>query len=198
MAKELEIPLDPQAALETLITGEKRKIHLIRINKQLCIHLSDLGFNAYVVKKFESEHKRGMWSYVKSAWKVLWTHDRMDVKIKSDDGFVQHEAAMVVIANATKYGTGVVINPGGKLDDDLFEVVIVKKISFTELFKMRFLNKEFNPKKTELLQTRSIRIASRRKIHFQVDGEYQGKVKLVEAELMADGLIVIAPAKKEE
>ncbi len=193
MAKELEIPVDAKAALEIIETGQRKKIDLVSINKQLCIHLSDVGFNAYVVKKFEAEDKRGMWSYVKSAWKVLWRHDRMNIKIKVDEKYIERDAAMVVIANATKYGTGVVINPEGRLDDGLFEVVIVKKISLSELFKMRFLNRPFNPDKTELLQTRSLKIVSRHKIHFQVDGEYLGKVKTVDAEIMPAALTMIVP-----
>jgi YegS/Rv2252/BmrU family lipid kinase len=197
MARELEIPLDATGALDVIVNGRLRKIHLVKINDELCIHLSDIGFNAYVVKKFENEKKRGMWSYVKSAWKVLWAHDRMNVKIKIDDEYIVREAAMVVIANATKYGTGVVINPEGTLDDDFFEVIIVKKISLSELFKMRFLSSSLNPDKTELLHTRSLKIVSKHKIHFQVDGEYLGKVKTIDAEIIPSALTIISPFPKE-
>jgi diacylglycerol kinase (ATP) len=195
MAKELGIPTDPGKALDILLHGRGQMIHLVKINNELCIHLSDIGFNAFVVKKFEAEGKRGMWSYIKSAWKVLWNHYRMAVDIKVDDEYIRRQAAMVVIANATKYGTGVMINPQGKLDDDLFEVVIVKKISIGEIFKMRFTHRPYHPDKTELLQTRSLKIKSRRKVHFQVDGEYRGKVNEVEAEIVKKGLTIMVPSE---
>ena len=194
MARELNIPLDPVQAMNVIVSMHQKKIHLTRINDHTCIHLSDIGFNAFVVKKFEESAQRGMWTYVRSAWKVLWTHAMMDVQMRIDNEFVSRKAAMVVIANATSYGTGVVINPKGKLDDDLFEVVIVKKISFAELFKMRFLNKPFNPKKTEIFQTSSLKITTIHHVHFQVDGEYLGKLYSVNAEIIPQAVTLIVPA----
>ena len=193
MAKELGIPVAPIEALDIVAKGATRKIHLTEINNEKCIHLSDIGFNAFVVKKFESEKKRGMWGYVKASWKVLWAHNRLKVRIKADNKFIQREAAMVVIANATKYGTGVVINPAGKLDDNLFEIVIIKKISLKEIFKMRFTHSPFDTSKTELFQTSSLEIHSRRKAHFQVDGEYMGKTNKIYARILPAALEIIAP-----
>ena len=194
MAKELNIPDDPKQALNIAVNGSPKKIHLVKINEELCIHLGDIGFNAFVVKKFEDENTRGMWGYIKAAWKVLRSHAKMDVNIKINNEYIRREAAMVVIANASMYGNGVVINPKGSLEDDLFEVVIIKKISLSEIFKMRFTQRNHNPEKTELLQTRSLKINSKRKVHFQVDGEYLGKINNIDAEIIPEALTVIVPA----
>jgi diacylglycerol kinase family enzyme len=70
-------------------------------------------------------------------------------------------------------------------------VVIIKKISISEIFKMRFTKGDLNPEKTELLQTSSLRIRSKRKTHFQVDGEYRGKLRDVKAEIVPKALKVI-------
>lgn len=197
MAKELNISDDPQTAIRTIMKGEIKKIHLVKINDELCIHLSDIGFNAYVVKKFENEKKRGMWSYVKAAWRVLRQHSDIRVQLKMQDETISVNAAMVVIANATRYGNGVVINPEGQLFDDLFEVVIIKKISFREIFKMRFTQRNFDHSKTILYQTRWLQIESTRKAHFQVDGEYRGKVNKVNAEIVPHALDIILPFEKK-
>ena len=197
MAKELGIPQQPAAALDTTINGRVQKIHLVRINDELCIHLSDIGFNAFVVKKFEDEGTRGMWGYVKAAWKVLWSHSKLKVEIKADNDYIVRDAAMVVIANGTQYGTGVTINPEGSLDDAQFEVVIIKKISVGEIIKMRFTHRPYHPAKTELLQTKSLKISSRRRVHFQVDGEYRGKVNTIKAEIIPSALQILVPEDKE-
>jgi len=191
MAKELQIPLEPEAALRLVMEGRPHRIHLVRVNGELCIHLSDIGFNAYVVKTFDSLPQRGMLGYAKAAWKVLWRHSRMKAVFSINNRTVEREAVMVVIANATSYGTGIRINPEGRLDDDLFEVVIVRRISLIEILKMGFTRLPFNPRKTELFQTRSLLIRSTRKAHFQVDGEYRGKVNELRAELLPDALSVI-------
>jgi diacylglycerol kinase (ATP) len=193
MAKELGIPdNDPDAAMANILEGEVRPIHCVKINDELCIHLSDIGFNAYVVKKFQDENKRGMWGYVKAAWKVLWSHSSMIVKMKIDGKPIYRKAAMVVIANATQYGNGVVINPEGSLYDELFEIVLVKKISLSEIFKMRFTQGNFNPAKTEIFQVTDVNIKSKHHVHFQVDGEYRGKIKSVNATILSHALAVVA------
>jgi len=193
MAKELNIPLNISRALDVAVFGNTRKIHLVKINDELCIHLSDIGFNAFVVKKFEAEHKRGMWSYVKAAWKVLWRHPHMQVKIQTDKNWVKRSAAMIVIANATKYGTGALINPKGNLSDEVFEVIVIKKLSIKEIFKMMVTHQPYDKSKTEIFQTGSLQIQSRRRAHFQVDGEYLGKVNNIKATILAHALEVIVP-----
>lgn len=193
MAKELGIPVDPTKAFNVVTNGETKNIHLIKINDELCIHLSDIGFNAFVIKKFETENSRGMWGYIKAAWKVLWQQPHMQVQVKIDGEFTKLTAAMIVIANATKYGSGALINPEGKLDDEFFEVIVVRKISFAEIFKMMVTHLAFDPAKTKVYQTTSLNIKSRRKAHFQVDGEYLGKVNEINASILPGALELIVP-----
>jgi diacylglycerol kinase (ATP) len=193
MAKELNIPADPEKAMDIIANGEVKKIDLIKVNNELCIHLSDIGFNAFVVKTFEKMNKRGMWSYIKAAWKVLWRNPHMEVTVAADTKFIQRSAAMIVLANATKYGTGALINPEGKLDDGLFEIVVIKKIAFSELFKMMITHIPYNPEKVELFKTSGVKVRSKHKVHFQVDGEYLGKINTVEADIMAGALHFIVP-----
>jgi diacylglycerol kinase (ATP) len=191
MAKELGIPVDIQEALELTVSGDPKEIHAVSVNGELCIHLSDIGFNAYIVKKFDDLAQRGMLGYAKATWKALWSHHKMQVEINLEGETIRSEAAMVVIANATMYGTGVKINPEGKLDDDVFEVILVKKYSFSEILKVRFTNLPFNPEKIELFHTKKLNIRTRHKAHFQVDGEYMGKVNEITAEILPAAISVI-------
>jgi diacylglycerol kinase (ATP) len=191
LAKELGIPTEIQGALQHTLKNETQRIHLININNQLCAHLSDIGFNASVIKIFESEKKRGMVGYVKAAWRVLWRHSVMQATIKIDNNYIRREAAMIVIANATRYGSGAVINPLGRLNDDLFEIVIIRKVSFSEIFKMMFTHTPYDKTKTELYQAQSLQIQSKKKVHFQIDGEYQGKINKIQAAILTNALNVV-------
>jgi diacylglycerol kinase (ATP) len=191
MAKELGIPTIISEALDIAVKGIPKEIHAVRVNGELCIHLSDIGFNAYIVKKFDDLPQRGMLGYAKATWKALWSHHKMNVEISMDGQTVASEAAMVVIANATMYGTGVKINPEGKLDDNMFEVILVKKYSFLEILKVRFTDLPFNPEKIETFHTNKLLIKTRHKVHFQVDGEYMGKVNQINATLVPAAIAVI-------
>lgn len=195
MAKELGIPQDITAALQLCSGGISKKIHLVKVNDHICIHLSDVGFNAFVIKMFERASGRGMWGYIKASWKALWQHSRMQVKIQTDEELVHRTAAMIVIANATKYGSGALINPDGKLDDNCFEVIVVRKISFTEIFKMMVTHMAYNPAKTEVFQCTHLDISSKKYAHFQVDGEYLGKTNKVAAGLLPAAISIVVPEK---
>ncbi|MBC7777020.1 MAG: diacylglycerol kinase family lipid kinase [Phycisphaerae bacterium] len=194
LARDLGIPNEPQKALDVLFEGNIKKIHAININGHFCIHLSDIGLNAYAMKKFKSQRVRGMWGYFVAAIKVLWQNPVMEMKIETPKELVRLRAEIVVIANATKYGNGAVINPIGQLDDKLFEVIAIKKISIWAMLRVVFLNASYDPDKMEFLQTNALSMKSRKKVHFQVDGEYLGKVKEVNAVIIPDALEVIVPA----
>jgi diacylglycerol kinase (ATP) len=193
LAREFDISNVPTEALDILLKGKTQKIHAIKVNDQLCIHLSDVGLNAYVVKEFENQPVRGMWGYLMASIKVLWQNPVMDIRMKIKGKIIKVKAMMIVIANATKYGSGAIINPIGKLDDDFFEVIVMKKVSLREMFKMVFTHEEFDSEKTEVFQTNELFIKSFRRVHFQIDGEYLGKVKEVKAVILPDCLEVIVP-----
>lgn len=191
MAKELGIPTDIEEALNLVLTGTPHKIHTVKLNNEICIHLSDLGFNAYLVKKFDTLSERGMWGYAKATWHALWNHKRMQIELNIKGETIKSAAAMVAIANATMYGTGLKINPDGKLDDELFEIIVVKDYSYLEILKIWLTRLPFNPKKIEVFQTSKVKIFSKHKAHFQIDGEYVGKVNEVTAEILPASVTVI-------
>lgn len=117
----------------------------------------------------------------------------MKVHIKIDGQEIIHAAEMVVLANASRYGTGAVINPQGNLYDGHFEVVIMRKLALSELFKMWFRFRPFDSQKIKVFPATSANIQTSRKVHFQVDGEYMGKVSSVDAEILAGQLKLIVP-----
>ncbi|RZJ79711.1 MAG: YegS/Rv2252/BmrU family lipid kinase [Flavobacterium sp.] len=193
MAKELGIPMDIEEAIQIAAEGTPKKIHATLVNDELCIHLSDIGFNAYLVKKFDELPTRGMLTYAKSAWHAFWNHRKMQVQFKVGDRQIKTKAAMVVIANATKYGTGFNINPDGKLDDDVFEIILIKEYAVMEILKIWVSKLPWNPKKIESFQASSVEITTRYKAHFQVDGEYLGKTNKVIAKLLPKAINVVMP-----
>jgi len=176
--------------------GEVKKADVIRINNEICLHLSDIGLNARLIKYFEEGNMRGKLGYAKVAFKVLWRKQHMQVVITTKGEEIKRDAFMVVLANASKYGTGAVINPEGDLYDGLFEVVIIRRLAVLEILKMWLNPRPFNPKNIEVLKAESVHIETSRKVHFQVDGEYLGKVRTVDASILHRKLNLILPPEK--
>ncbi|MDB5252305.1 MAG: diacylglycerol kinase [Flaviaesturariibacter sp.] len=182
MARELGIPLDVTAALEVAVNGQARAVDMIRINREeSCIHLADIGLNAMLVKYFEGSKGRGMWGYGRAVFRVLYEKQKLEVTIETDSGTERRKAYMVVLANARKYGTGANINPDGDVSDGAFEVVVIRKLNLVEIGKALLTNRSFDPKKIEVFKTKKARLTTRKRAYFQVDGEYRGKTRDVEA-----------------
>lgn len=194
MAKELGIPEDAKAAMEIIETGVLRPSDLISINGHYCLHLSDLGLNAQLVKYFDEGNLRGKWGYARVVLKTLLNKQKIQVSINSDSDMVRRVAYMVALANAKTYGTGAVINPDGKIDDGVFEIIIVKKLRFGALLRMFLKPGRFNPKNIEIISCAAAEITSRHRVHFQIDGEYIGKEKSISASIQKGVLTLILPA----
>nr|MDQ6904063.1 diacylglycerol kinase family lipid kinase [Bacteroidota bacterium] len=189
MAKELDIPDDPKEALDIVVNGIIKHCDILKINEDdICLHLSDFGLNARLIKYFDESPLRGMWGYARMVVKALWRKRLVSAHIVADNLDLDLNAYMIVIANASKYGTGAVINPDGNVDDGFFEIVIVRKLSFFPLIKMFFNYKRLNPKKVEVFRTKTASIITRKKTHFQVDGEYKGKIDKVSAKILPEKL----------
>lgn len=186
MAKELNIPNKPQAAIDIVVNAEPKSIDAILINdKDLCLHLSDLGLNARLIKYFDDGELRGMLGYAKGIIRTWQKNNRLGVAVQTKNEEVTRTAVMVALANARKYGTGTILNHIGELDDGFFEVIIVRKLGAREMFKALIRNKrQFHPKHVEVLQAKSVLIGTSHKVHFQIDGEYKGKVSSVAAKIL--------------
>ena len=196
MAKELDLPSNIQEAITVIIEGEIKKSDVIKLNeKEISLHLSDLGINAQLVKYYEKDKIRGWLGYSKMLLRVLLRKRLMKVTITADGEVNKGNAIMVVIANASKYGTGAVINPSGNLHDGIFEIVIVRKLSVATLFKMFFKYQRYDPKKVEIIEARHAIIETAKPIYFQVDGEFIGKVKRVTANILKGAILLIMPIK---
>ncbi|MEO6819662.1 MAG: diacylglycerol kinase family protein [Ginsengibacter sp.] len=192
MAKELNISNKPEEALKTIVSNNLKCCDAIYINDEdICFHLSDLGLNARLIRYFDESKIRGMWNYFRMFGKAFINKKLMRASIHLDNQVIETPAYMIVIANASKYGTGAVINPGSRVGDGKFEVVVVKQIAFTEFIKLFWSYKSFDPQKVEIFETTKASIFLRRSTPFQVDGEYKGKVKEIKAAIIPGAVNVL-------
>ena len=73
-------------------------------------------------------------------------------------------------------------------------MVIIRQIGIITLLKVWiFKPLSFDPKKIEVIQAKSVQIETHRKVDFQIDGEYKGKVRIVDAEILPGQLNILLP-----
>lgn len=208
MAKELKIPKIQDRTLslnaserfsqcwKIIRTGKEIDLDMVQINKKhFSIHLSDIGLNAKIVKRFEAEKIRGYLGYARLFLKELKQKKRLSYQIFANGKRYVGKGYMIVIANATMYGTGAVINPIGKLSDGQFEICIVKQIKLiTFIRSLLSIFKASLRKREDLLKVISCKKASielKGSETLQVDGEVIGDVKKVDIKILPKAIKMI-------
>jgi diacylglycerol kinase (ATP) len=151
-------------------------IDFISINNRMCIHLSDLGLNADLIKNYEKSTIRGKLGYALQVFKTLSQAGKsFQVSIKNKEQLIEAKAQMIVIANSQKYGTGVVINPIGIMGDGKFELIILRKITFSVFLKIIMGKIPVSSGDVTVISTDKALININKPTSFQIDGEYCGK-----------------------
>lgn len=167
---------------------------MISINGQICLHLSDLGLNATLVKNYEASSIRGKVGY---AMQIMTTirEDELPftVTINANNQEYKTEARMVVIANSQKYGTGVTINPKGCVNDGIFEIVILKTLDIMILTKILSGNMAIIEDEIEIIATKNAKITTNEPTSFQIDGEYHGEQSVLHATLLENKFNIAVP-----
>jgi len=197
MAKELQIT-GIDFALALLSKGKKKKIDLIKINDEICIHLGDVGLNARVVKRFEKDPRRGKLTYARHLFGEMFFLKSYRFQINYDEKSIKRKGVSITFANATKYGTGAVINPHGIIDDGLVELIIVKpfpRIKLLSIAWKMFVGRLHTSDYVEIIHCKNATVISNRKTTLQVDGEVIGKVKEINISVMPQALTVLVPAE---
>lgn len=185
LATSLEIA-DLEEAIDAVTNGEEIKMDAIRINGELSLHLSDFGFNASLIKKFEDGGERGMLSYFKSSLAQLFDIQPYRFEIIIDNKTELIEAKMLVIANGNKYGTGALINPVGNIDDGIFEIIALDPDGFEDIVRISIALFRGNLQEIEsvtIWHTSKAEIKNLDKADFQMDGELLGKVDKITVEV---------------
>ncbi|MCK9403049.1 MAG: diacylglycerol kinase family lipid kinase [Chitinophagaceae bacterium] len=194
LANDLNLPFAISEALDVVVHGVITKVDLLLLNdKEVSVHLCDIGMNALFIKYYAMNRERGKWGYAKAFFRVFWQRKIIKTEILIEGITILRWVYMVVLANARSYGSGALINPLGDVSDGKFEVVIFKELSVWELLKMLFTHKPFDPEKIEILQTNEVTLTTRKKVHFQIDGECRGKVNTVKAKILPGALNLLLP-----
>ncbi|MEN7549189.1 diacylglycerol kinase family protein [Rapidithrix thailandica] len=199
MAAELNIPNHKEEALKVLLQGKSVAIDNLKINQtHNCIHIGDIGFNARMVKRFETDRMRGFKGYAKQFFKEFSLSKKIKVDIQTEKKRYTKSAHMIAFANARRYGTKALLNPIGKLDDGYFELCILKDLSVRVLFLILlswFTGSMYKTRFAEIIRCKKARIQlhKNKRMTVQVDGEVIGDKNTISIDVEPSCLHVMVP-----
>lgn len=183
--------------LRLLKEGTVKTIDALRVNDEhLSLHLSDVGFNAKMIKQFEKEGKRGKLAYAKSFIGNFFKRKPHKFYIHIKENTYSQRADMIVFANAAHYGTGANVNPRCDMQDGLFEICVFKPIpwyKFAELTWQSFSGRLEESPYFTCYQAEEAVVSSKKKNTLQVDGEVIGNFKKIKLNVIKKAVHLLVP-----
>jgi YegS/Rv2252/BmrU family lipid kinase len=183
-AINLDLPDDLNEQIKIAVGSKIFTVDTLELNGEMCLHISDLGINAELIRHYEHSNFRGMFGYFLQSFPTLFKSNYpYKFIIEANNYKYVKKGVLLAIANANKFGTGANINPHGKLNDGKFEVLIFKKLSLFQIIKTLFKNTKMDSNFVEAISTEEAIITCKKPIAFQIDGEFIGKRKEVKVKV---------------
>lgn len=196
-AQALGIPPDIAGACKVLAEGETDMIDVGRTGEgKFFVNMAGAGFDAEV-NRFANRIKilKGPVVYTISVFIKLATFKAAIFHLEYDEGSWEGKAMMVGVGNSPIYGGGMILAPGAKVNDGLFEICIVRelgKLDFIRTFPKVFKGTHIYHPKVEVLHSRVLNISCAAKFCSYADGDFLSDLPLT-LEVVPRSLGVLVP-----
>lgn len=201
LARALGIPADIEAAVATIAAGEVRRIDVGEANGKRFLGVASIGIDS-VANELANETAwlRGNLVYAYAGVRTLlaWKPARFSLRV--DEETRRFGGYSVSAANSGAYGGGMRIAPDAKLDDGLFDVVLVGDTgklrclaNLPKVFKGTHVERD----EVEVFRTARLELDASRPFPVYADGEHLTDLP-VSLRLLPRALSVIAPPRAGE
>ena len=186
------LPLSRQ--IEIALGDNFKKIDVLDINGEYCLHMSDFGVNAELIKNYHYSGIRGKFGYILQSIPTLFKSKYpIEFEIITENTSLKKKGILLAFANFVKYGTGANINPHGKSDDGVFEIIVFKEFDILEILKTLRNEDDLDPEFAEIIPATQAKVRCNIPVAFQIDGEYIGERKEIEVKIIPKKLKIATP-----
>jgi diacylglycerol kinase (ATP) len=164
--------------LERVITTQPSPIDLGIVDGEWFGAILSTGFDAVVNEKANTmKWPKGPMKYNAAIAIELPRFKPRHFEIILDDRTISTEAMLIAVANGRSYGGGMQVCPNAKIDDGLFDVMVlhpVSKLEFVKVFPRVFAGNHLSHPAVEIVRSKSVRIESEAVAY--ADGERIGQL----------------------
>ncbi len=199
LAREIGLPLDPVHALEIALQRRVLRIDLPRLRGTAThrfLLMAGIGFDAHVAARVRPavKHRIGILAYYLAVLQGLQNYRFTGFHVNA--GGRDYHAVTCVVANASKYGGGLVLTPSADMADGKLDLFIMKKASrlaYAGLALSAKLGRETARFSfVERLQAETVSIDGPPGIQVQADGEVVESLP-IEISLCGDRFPLVVP-----
>lgn len=146
LTRSLNIPLKLKNALKVVTQAPSSRIDTGRVRfmshsgkeeERVFLNVADFGIGGEVVRRVdENRLKRKASSYLRCLITTFINYKNKNVRLKIDDQELAVDDYLIgAIANGRIFAKGMKIAPEAKLDDGLFDIVLIKGMKVLEFFR---------------------------------------------------------------
>ena len=177
LASNLHIPKNLRRALAIIRNQETVKIDVGQIGGHYFFSNTGIGFDADVIKYYESWQKHTLYGYARAclaSLRNMGKNQDLTIDIDADSHLVN--PFIVLISNSNQLGYHVTLTPKASLRDGLLDVLIISKISRLKMLWLGLLIvlRRINwLKEARYFQTKELCLSREGSVSFesQIDGE---------------------------
>lgn len=178
LARALNIPINPDKAIEILTKGFHKKIDIGLANDRYFTNILGFGKAAKAIHDVDIEEKSkiGALAYVKAVAKEILEDDIFSVKLEMDNEIWEGEVAVIIIALIDSLGGLRTVLSDAELGDGNFHIFAVKRLNISKIMNMApslILGKTSNSDNVKYFKSKTIKIKTpgKDKQETDVDGE---------------------------
>ena len=202
LARALRLPLRPERALASLASGVRRRMDVGLLNGLPFLNVAGAGFEAVVSQAFHERGRRGgrrgVLGYLRLSLDELRAYRPVPLTIETPDERLEIAPFVLTFANGPQYGSGAVINPGGRLDDGLLEIVIFDEQPLLRLLtaapRLFLGGLERSPGYRRLIASK-VTVTARTPVAVHRDGDPERPTDRIDVELRPAALEIVVPAE---
>ncbi|WP_149276338.1 diacylglycerol/lipid kinase family protein [Pareuzebyella sediminis] len=177
LASNLKIPKNLRKALAIIKNQHTINIDVGKINERYFFSNMGIGFDASVIKHYESSQKRTLYGYVNAcltSFRDIRKNKDLSVSINDMNSLVN--PFIILISNSNEMGYNLSLTPKASLQDGLLDILIITKIGRLKMFWLGFLilfRRVYWLKEAKSFQTKELQLSRNNATHFesQIDGE---------------------------
>lgn len=178
-ARALSIPQHIEKAVDIILKGKTMSLDVGKVNNQYFINIAgggDLTELTYDVP-IKLKTVLGRLAYYIKGIELLPSLKPAPVKIEYDGGMIEEDIMLFLIANTNSVGGFEKLAPDAKINDGLFDLIILKKVNLADFIRLATLALRGTHLESEDIvyaQTKYVKVTPYQQMQLNIDGEYGG------------------------
>lgn len=200
LASNLQIPKNIRKALAIIKNKKSIKIDVGQMNNRYFFSNMGIGFDASVIKHYESSQKRTLYGYLNAcltSFRDMGQNRNFDVRINDLNQLVN--PFIILISNSNEMGYHMSLTPKASLQDGLLDVLIVSRINRLKMLLfgiLILLRKVYWLPEAKSFQTKELHLSKSNADYFesQIDGElYEITHRNLNISILEKSLEILVP-----